>query len=222
MTIFSSMKAENCDTSPILTVPKTGNESAANSRTFKTMLVFIIPLQSRQVSRSWAKVCRLFEICVRSACQQNSSQFRVIVVCHELPEIMFQNPHLNYIQIDFPIPDITSGTKQEIVNRKNTDKGRKILRGLIAARDFQPTHTMFLDADDCVSQRLAGFVAQHSQANGWFIRDGYRYQVSSSCIYKKSRDFHTMCGSSNILRYDLNRLPTHPEYNRGYGYYKFY
>ena len=31
-----------------------------------------------------------------------------------------------------------------------------------------------------------------------------------------------MCGTANILKYKLLELPTNPEYNRGYGYYKFY
>gem|GEM_PF-3414175 len=31
-----------------------------------------------------------------------------------------------------------------------------------------------------------------------------------------------MCGTSNIVRYDLNFLPENAEYNRGYGYYKYY
>ena len=31
-----------------------------------------------------------------------------------------------------------------------------------------------------------------------------------------------MSGTSNIVRFDLLNLPEVPEYNRGYGYYKFY
>jgi hypothetical protein len=31
-----------------------------------------------------------------------------------------------------------------------------------------------------------------------------------------------MCGSCNIIRYDLNYLPETAEYNRGYGYYRYY
>jgi hypothetical protein len=31
-----------------------------------------------------------------------------------------------------------------------------------------------------------------------------------------------MAGTANIIRFDLLDLPIVPEYNRGYGYYKFY
>jgi hypothetical protein len=146
----------------------------------------------------------------------------VIVVCNEKPDTTFKHSNLSYIEVDFPVPDITSGTAMDIVSRKRTDKGRKLLRGLVAAQEFNPTHTMLLDADDLVSKRLAEFVHQHPQANGWFFNRGYRYTQGSYLIYKKSNDFHTMCGSCNIIRNDLNNIPENPEYNRGYGYYKFY
>lgn len=186
------------------------------------MLVFVIPLQSMAIAKSWERVSQLFEQCVQSVCQQTSSHFHVIAVCHEKPHTPFKHPNLSYVEVDFPVPDISSGTAAEIVNRKRTDKGRKQLRGLVAAQELNPTHTMLLDGDDRISRRLAEFVHQHPQANGWFFNKGYRYASASSWIYKKTSGFHTMCGSCNIVRNDLNKIPNNPEYNRGYGYYKFY
>jgi glycosyltransferase involved in cell wall biosynthesis len=186
------------------------------------MLVFVIPLQSQAVSKSWQRVSQLLEKCLQSVCQQTSPHFHVIVVGNEQPDLAFQHSQITYIEVDFPIPDITSGKAMDIVNRKHTDKGRKMLRGLVAAQAFKPTHTMLLDADDRVSNRLAEFVDRHPQANGWFFSKGYRYAEGSRLIYRKSGNFHTMCGSCNIIRNDFNHIPEQPEYNRGYGYYKFY
>lgn len=186
------------------------------------MLVFVIPLQSMTISKSWSRVSQLFERCIQSVCQQTSPHFRVIVVCNEKPDTTFKHPNFSYVEVDFPVPDITSGTGMKIVSRKHTDKGRKLLRGLVAAQEFNPTYTMLLDADDLVSKRLAEFVHRHPQANGWFFNKGYLYTPGSYWIYKKSSGFHTMCGSCNIIRNDLNQIPEHPEYNRGYAYYKFY
>lgn len=186
------------------------------------MLVFVVPLQSKASAKSWERVSELFERCIQSVCQQTSPHFHAIVVCHEKPNISFHHPQITYVEVDFPVPDVTSGTPKEIIDRKRTDKGRKQLRGLVAAQEFNPTHTMLLDGDDHISKRLAEFVHQHPQANGWFFDRGYRYTPGSSWIYNKSNGFHTMCGSCNIIRNDLNRIPEHPEYNRGYGYYKFY
>ncbi|NJR70301.1 MAG: glycosyltransferase family 2 protein [Synechococcales cyanobacterium CRU_2_2] len=188
------------------------------------MLVFIIPLQSQASAQSWAKVGLLFERCLKSVCAQTSDRFRVIVVCNDLPAISFEHPHVEYVCVNYPLPLHERGrsaaeTKLII---GHTDKGRKILRGLVEAQKHAPTHTMVVDADDCVSHRLAAFVAQHPTRNGWVVDRGYRYPEGNTQIYFKRRKFHEMCGTCNILRYDLNYLPQQPEYDRGYGYYTYY
>jgi hypothetical protein len=181
------------------------------------MLVFVIPLKSPQASKSWEHVSKLFERCVKSVCNQTPPNFRVIVVCNEKPQLEFSHPHITYLEVDFPPPK-----EKESINNKRTDKGRKILAGLIHANQFSPSHTMAVDADDCVSKHLAKFVNQNPDTNGWFVNRGYKYQDGSEFIYIKYRNFYKMCGSCNIIRYDLNPIPEQPEYNRGYGYYKFY
>ncbi len=70
------------------------------------MLVFIIPLKSAKVSSDWQRVSALFENCVKSACNQTSNKFYVIVVCHEKPITSFQHPNLCYVQVDFPPPSM--------------------------------------------------------------------------------------------------------------------
>jgi hypothetical protein len=181
------------------------------------MLVFVIPLKSPQVSKSWERVCQLVERTARSVCQQTSPQFRVVIVCNEKPKIKFAHPHLSYLEVDFPTPK-----EENPIAKGLTDKGRKVLAGLIYARQFEPTHAMSVDADDCVSRRLAEFVSKNPAANGWFINKGYKYQENSRFIYYKWQNFYRMSGTANIIRYDLLELPQTPEYNRGYGYYKFY
>lgn len=181
------------------------------------MLVFIVPLKSKEVSKSWNRVTNLFERTVRSICNQTSSNFRVVVVCHQRPDIEFHHPHVTYLEVDFLPPK-----EVDAFSRGHTDKGRKILKGLSYAEKFAPSHTMAVDADDCISKHLAEFVNQYPDCNGWVINKGYKYQDGSNFIYIKRRNFYKLCGTCNIIRYDLNQLPENPEYNRGYGYYKFY
>ena len=182
------------------------------------MLVFVIPLKSPQVSTSWQHVCKLFARCVRSVCNQTSPDFRVVVVCHQKPEIEFTHPHITYLEVDFPIPE----KEKNKIAQGRTDQGRKILKGLIYARQFQPSHTMVVDADDCISKHLVEFVSSHPNSYGWFVNRGYKYRDGEKNIYLKRKDFYRICNSCNILRLDLNLLPENPEYNRGYGYYKYY
>ncbi|HYX15762.1 MAG TPA: glycosyltransferase family 2 protein [Nostoc sp.] len=181
------------------------------------MLVFVIPLKSQKVSNSWERVTQLFERCLKSVCNQTSPNFHAIVVCHEQPKIEFNHPQITYITVDFP-----PANEANPIARGETDKGRKILKGLMYARQFSPTHTMAVDADDCISKNLATFIQQHPNSNGWFIDKGYKYQEGSEYIYIKRKNFYTICNTSNIIRYDLNFLPENAEYNRGYGYYRYY
>lgn len=184
----------------------------------KIMLVFVVPLKSQEKSTSWENVCQLFERTARSICNQTCSDFQVIVVCNQRPQINFSHSHIHYLEVDFPYPS----NQPTYVTRADTDKGRKILYGLMAAKEFSPSHIMTVDADDCVSKNLAQFVQKKLSANGWYINQGYKYLNNDSVIYLKPWNFYRSSGSCNLLRYDLIDLPENPEYNRGYGYYKFY
>ncbi|MDJ0571725.1 MAG: glycosyltransferase family A protein [Pleurocapsa sp. MO_192.B19] len=164
------------------------------------MLCFIIPVKSAQVSGSWELVSKLFERTIKSVCNQTISDFRVIVVCHEKPNIEFEHPNVTYIEVDLPIPTWNDNTDHA---SREQDKQKKIFTGLIYARKFNPTHIMFVDADDCVSKNLAEFVSQNSQCNGWFIGRGYEYRDGSKSLLLRRKKFHLKCGTTFIIRYDL-------------------
>jgi hypothetical protein len=182
------------------------------------MLAFIIPLKSAKFSKDWQKTSRLFERCLRSTCNQDSSLFTTIVVCNEKPDIDFEHPKVKYVYVDFIPPEKVT----DPISRGLTDKGRKLLKGLDFAQHLSPSHVMFVDADDCVSNHLARYVDDHSENNGWYLNSGLKYREGDTSIYIKHRNFYRMSGTANILRFDHLNLPAEPEYNRGYGYYKFY
>lgn len=185
------------------------------------MLAFVIPLKSQSVAKSWDMTCKLFERTLRSACNQTSPNFRVIVVCNEKPMITFEHLHVDYIQVDFVPPE----KEKHPIARGLTDKGRKVLKGLFYAKRFSPAYTMIVDSDDCVSNQLAKFVenfVENNNCNGWYFNSGFKYREGEDFLYIKRRNFYRMSGTSSILRFDLLNLPEVPEYNRGYGYYKFY
>lgn len=171
------------------------------------MLVFIIPLKSRQVANSWERVLQLFERCIQSVCQQSISQFKLIVVCNEQPEIQFQHSSIHYIKVDFLPTDLSFPAK-------GLDKGRRIVTGLIAASVFSPTHIAIVDADDCVNQNLAALVQEFPRSYGWFFNRGYLYQENTNLIYLRRQAFHKRCGTSHIIRYDILNLPQELSENR--------
>jgi (2Fe-2S) ferredoxin len=182
------------------------------------MLAFIIPLKSAQASQDWRRTSALFERCLKSTCNQTSKSFKTIVVCNEKPSVKFYNENIVYVQVDF-LPPKKETNK---IAKGLTDKGRKVLKGIIAAQEFLPSHVMTVDADDCVSNRLAEFVSQNSNADGWYFKSGWKYRENDSYVYIKHRKFYTLSGTANIIHTKHLELPEQPEYNRGYGYYRFY
>lgn len=160
------------------------------------MLVFIIPLKSARVSKSWDLVCKLFERTLRSVCNQTSSDYHVIVVCHEKPEIGFDSPKITYVQVDFPLPGAEYVSKEK-------DRRLKVQVGLLQAKAMNASHIMFVDADDCVSKHLAEFVSKHSDQNGWFLGKGYDYQEDLRLLRVRNKNLHLRTGSSHIIKLDL-------------------
>ena len=184
------------------------------------MFVFIIPLKSQTVSKDWNKTCWLFERTLRSVCNQTSTQFSVLVVCHEKPGIDFVSPQVQYVQVNFPPPNKDNTTDDKWYFKGDIDKNRKTLMGLYFARNLLPNYVMVVDADDCVSNKLVKYAEKHPASNGWFFNQGYFYNQIYETLIFKYRKFNLMCGTSNIINYNLINLPANPEYNRGYGYYR--
>lgn len=163
------------------------------------MLVFIIPLQSPEASRNWDRVSALCCRTVQSVCSQDSDDFRAILVCNRAPNGLPDHPALTIIEGDFPIPEPNTDSRMR-------DKTLKIARGLVHARPWAPFHCMMVDADDCVSRQLASFIKKNPSTAGWFLETGYVHDQGSSWLYRK-RPFHTLCGTSHIIRVEENDLP---------------
>ena len=171
------------------------------------MLVFVVPLKSQKVSKSWNYTSELVTRSMRSICNQTSSNFKVIVVCHEKPNTNFVHPNISYVEVDYPAPKSTD------YNAKRLDKVRKVATGLTLAKELQTSHTMVIDADDCVSKYLAEFVNKRAKCNGWFVNKGYRYDDGSKRILPVKKNFYKLCASSIIVRRDLYKLPKKLEYD---------
>jgi hypothetical protein len=161
-----------------------------------TVLAFIIPLKSSQVSSSWGLVCKLFERTLKSVCNQTSEDYQVIVVCHEKPEIQFNSPLITYIQVDFPIPGADYASKEK-------DKMLKMQAGLLCAQKVSASHVMFVDADDCVSKHIAKFVSQNLEENGWFFSKGYDYREDTGVLRKRNKNLHLRTNTSHVIKIDL-------------------
>ncbi len=164
-------------------------------------MVFIIPVKSSRISPSWEKFSRLFERCLRSVCQQTDQDFKVVVVCNEKPITDFEHPNIHYVHVDFPPPTPeTTDAFTGLHSPKEADKAKKIIAGFEYAQQFSTTHVMVVDADDCISSKIVSYVKKHPDIQGWFSDRGYVYREKSKLIFKKMKDFSSLCGTSLILK----------------------
>ena len=187
------------------------------------MLTFIIPVKSKKISRSWNLLSRLLERTLKSICSQTSENFSAVVICNERPELRFSHPNIYFLEVDFPAPEPISLSLENRqgydcihsldIAQKNADKARKILAGINFAKKMNPTHVMVVDADDCVSCRLAAFVEQSPNVDGWVMRRGYMYREGGRLLYVNLKRFNHVSGTSIIVKTPLHcALFENPEF----------
>lgn len=160
---------------------------------------FIIPLRAKSASKDWARVCRLLRDTVRSALAQSDPNFRVIVACHDLPDLGdIEDDRLIVLQGDFPAP-------QSLLEQAYDKRAKKRLAA-IEIRRQGGGYIMLLDSDDFVSHRLVEYVLQDEERDGYFFPDGYEYFAQDEVI-RPVRNFYRLCGSCYIVHYAPEQLP---------------
>ena len=165
------------------------------------MLVFVTSVRHPLNSTSYEKVEKLLAGTLDSICNQTDQNFHVIVVCNQTPKFCNTYQKVDFLKVDFPPPSQEKNPKIDLMSCLR-DKGTKRLVGVLHAKQYAPTHIMFFDADDRVSNKIAGYVNSHPQENGWLVTDGYTHGLGMSLLMQK-KDFHLACGTSIIINYKL-------------------
>ncbi len=186
------------------------------------MTLFLVAVPHPLSCRSYSRTVSLLEDTLRSVCAQLNPDFHVIVICNERPPVGFDHPSVEYLLVDFePVPsarvagiriDAGSGFQIRFSDRHiRTDKGCRFFMAIQHARGLRPSHVMFVDNDDFVSNRISDFVQGHRVEHGWFLRDGYLYSSGSSRMAAMP-NFNRKCGSGEILPFEpllwREELPT--------------
>lgn len=170
------------------------------------MVVFITSIRHPANSNSYERVLTLADRALRSVCNQTSDAFRVFVVCNQVPALAFSHPNIQFLQVNFPSPSCLS-CSHIAVEGVRLDKGSKYLVGLVHAKRLNPSHVMFFDADDFISNRIAAFVRQDASHNGWFVKAGYIYSARRNAFMSMDGEFQTRCGTCYIVNASLFAVP---------------
>lgn len=128
------------------------------------------------------------------------------MVCNEKPELTSHFQNVEYLIVNFPVPENTFDSKMN-------DKHRKICAGLLRAQELNATHVLITDADDCVSNRLVECVDRYPDSNGWYIKRGYVYREGTNYVFLNRHTFYQWTGTANIVRIDLLNLVDSTEAN---------
>lgn len=165
------------------------------------MLAFVTSLRHPHNSSSYNRVEELFHDSVRSWIRQLDDRFVIVVVGNRDPRV--EDPHLHFVQVDFPPPSALMSPRTGIPAVLQ-DKGSKLAVGLAMSRRLGASHIMPIDADDFVSRRIAGHVAEHPDAIGWSVRFPWRVNIERQAMRRHDG------GTFSIVRTDLFPDPQLP------------
>ena len=171
------------------------------------MLTFIIPVRHQDNARDWGLLKANLSQTAASIASQAHPGWRALVVANEGADLPTLPPGFDVVRVTFPpnrLHEMGEADIEAVYDAFRADKGRRVLAGMLAARDSR--FFMIVDDDDFVSARIAGHVAENPQANGWTIERGYIWDDGGRLLLGYD-EFNHLCGTSLIVRADLYDLP---------------
>lgn len=166
------------------------------------MLALVSSLPHPVNCASYQRRSELLVDTLRSILRQRDPEIHVIVVVNEPPEaVLPDDPRIEVVQVSFPPKDSPAGKPSLVAIEK--DKGAKLGMGTSFAVRRGAQHVMYVDSDDYIHRDIAGFVAKHPDANGWYFDTGYFHIRGQRSVAPIAKDFHQRNGTSHIMRTDL-------------------
>jgi hypothetical protein len=142
-----------------------------------------------------------------SISSQTHHDWQGIVVANEGADLPDMPAQFSTVRVRFPPNDLHEmgeANLEAVYEAFRADKGRRVLAGMLAARDSR--FFMIVDDDDFVSSRLARHASENPEANGWTIERGYIWDDGGRLLLGYD-EFNHLCGTSLIVRSDLYGLP---------------
>ncbi|WP_246665082.1 galactosyl transferase [Neorhizobium sp. P12A] len=171
------------------------------------LVTFIIPVRHQANASDWGALKARLSQTMASIAGQSNGDWRGIVVANEGADLPPLPPQFSVERVTFPpnqLHDMASADRELVYDAFRLDKGRRVLSGMLAARNSR--FFMIVDDDDFVSSNIVDYVSRNSDANGWKIDLGFLWSEGASFLLQ-TNEFAKLCGTSLIVRSDLYRLP---------------
>ena len=172
-----------------------------------SLLTFIIPVRHQDNARDWSLLKANLVQTVGSISNQTNGDWRGIIVANEGADLPDLPERFSVERVTFPpnnLHEIDKADLEAVYDAFRADKGRRVLKGMLAARDSR--FFMIVDDDDFVSARIVQHVSENPDANGWTIDRGYIWDDGGKLLLGYN-EFNHICGTSLIVRADNYGLP---------------
>lgn len=170
-------------------------------------LTFLIPVRHPANASDWSRLKSNLTQTVRSIAGQTNGDWRGLIIANEGSDLPALPERFGVEWVDFPpnrLHEQGANSKTDFLDAFRIDKGQRVLKGMLRARDTR--FFMIVDDDDFVSASIVQYVADHPDANGWTIDRGYVWDDGGNILYRHPH-FNRVCGSSLIVKSDLYELP---------------
>ena len=173
-----------------------------------TVVTFVIPVRHQDNAKDWSALKANLTQTIASISAQIDTRWRAVIVANHGADLPVMPPGFAVVHVDFPPNQQYELQGQDIEQFRDAvriDKGRRILVGMLRLPNTR--FYMITDDDDCISNRIVSFAAEHQESNGWKIDKGYVWGDGGK-IMLTHNDFSNFCGTSLIIRRDLYQLPS--------------
>ncbi|MBO1254413.1 hypothetical protein J3L16_01795 [Alteromonas sp. 5E99-2] len=137
--------------------------------------------------------------------QKTSFDYKILVVCNEIPTLGFTSDKLEFLKVDFPVSG-SGGAELQPQIAAWTDKGAKVVAGLAHVRENPPEKVFVMDADDWINENLVEYIMSNPSVDNWYVDGGYLVDFGLKKYIRKS-GLVRYCGSTVIFDYqDLIKL----------------
>lgn len=177
------------------------------------MFFFTSPFRSRQTTSDWRHACWLLENTLRSILNQTDGEFRVLIACHEIPDIEgADDVRVSFHQVAYEVPTTLDGMRQDKQHK------RRFLAKLV--REAGGGYLMHVDADDLVSRHLVAHVRRSREKNGYIINNGIEFDLHTKKTFHCSY-FDQTCGTCAIINFTPDDLPRDVDGDESCRYFRF-
>jgi hypothetical protein len=186
----------------VMRAPGVANSTSGPSR--GVQFAFAIPFKPRSACTDWEQAQANLRRTIGSVRGAAVTEPAIVAVaCHDEPELdLVSGDDVHVLPVPFAEPADQWGG-----GRDKASKRRFIGAWLRQALIGDEAYVMFLDADDLVHKSILEYVLANGHGS-YVVDHGYVFDLASGLLWHRRQGFHRTCGSSFVVRFTREELPS--------------